>query len=54
LQALRRNLALTYVKDDSIPITQVAWLLGYEAPTSFTHAFRRWTGESPLTYRQRA
>ncbi len=52
LQALRRNLALAYVKDESIPLTQVAWLLGYEAPTSFTHAFRRWTGQSPLTYRR--
>jgi AraC-like DNA-binding protein len=52
LQGLRRNLALAYVNDDSIPLTQVAWLLGYEAPTSFTHAFRRWTGESPLTYRR--
>ena len=52
LQALRRNLALAYVTDESIPLTQVAWLLGYEAPTSFSHAFRRWTGESPLTYRR--
>ncbi len=52
LQALRRNLALAYVRDESIPLTQVAWLLGYEAPTSFTHAFRRWTGKSPLTYRR--
>ncbi len=54
LQGLRRNLALAYVKDDSRPLTQVAWLLGYEAPTSFTHAFRRWTGQSPLTYRRAA
>ena len=32
-------------------VSQIAWLLGYEGSTSFNHAFRRWTGQSPSTAR---
>lgn len=48
---LRRSLALQYVKERSLSLAQIAWLLGYEGSTSFTHAFRRWTGSSPSTAR---
>lgn len=48
---LRRSLALQYIKIPSISLSQIAWLLGYEAATSFNHAFRRWTGRSPSTAR---
>jgi AraC-like DNA-binding protein len=44
---LRRSLALQYVKERSLSLSQIAWLLGYEGSTSFNHAFRRWTGSSP-------
>ncbi len=44
---LRRSLALQYVTERSIQLSQIAWLLGYEGPASFNHAFRRWTGRSP-------
>jgi AraC-like DNA-binding protein len=43
---LRHSLALQYVKERHISIAQVAWLLGYEGPTSFNSAFSRWTGRS--------
>jgi len=49
---LRRTLALQYLKDPSISLSQIAWLLGYEGVTSFNHAFGRWTGRSPSTLRQ--
>jgi AraC-like DNA-binding protein len=48
---LRRSLALQYIKEPGISISQIAWLLGYEKQTSFNHAFRRWTGRSPSTVR---
>jgi len=48
---LRRSLALQYVKERSLSLSQIAWLLGYEGSTSFNHAFRRWTGMSPSTAR---
>ena len=43
---LRQSLALQYIKEPSVSVAQIAWLLGYERPTSFNHAFARWTGRS--------
>ncbi len=48
---LRRTLALQYIKIPSIPLSQMAWLLGYEGSTSLNHAFRRWTGAPPSAAR---
>ena len=48
---LRRTLALQYLKDRGMSISQIAWLLGYEGATSFNHAFKRWTGRSPFVAR---
>jgi AraC-like DNA-binding protein len=49
---LRRTLALQYLKDPTISLSQIAWLLGYEGSTSFNHAFGRWTGRSPSALRR--
>ena len=49
---LRRSLALQYLKDPGMSLSQIAWLLGYEGSTSFNHAFRRWTGSSPSVVRK--
>jgi AraC-like DNA-binding protein len=49
---LRRSLALQYLKDPGMSLSQIAWLLGYEGSTSFNHAFKRWTGHSPSVVRQ--
>jgi AraC-like DNA-binding protein len=43
---LRRSLALQYIKEPSLSLPQIAWLLGYGGPTSFNYAFARWTGLS--------
>ena len=43
---LRRSLALQYIKEPSLSLAQIAWLLGYEGPASLNHAFARWTGNS--------
>lgn len=48
---LRRSLALQYLKEPSMSVSQIAWALGYEGLTSFNHAFRRWTGHSPSAAR---
>jgi AraC-like DNA-binding protein len=50
---LRCSLALQYLKDPGMPLSQIAWQLGYEQPSSFNHAFRRWTGRSPSGVRKR-
>jgi AraC-like DNA-binding protein len=48
---LRRSLALQYVKEPGLSLSQIAWLLGYEGSSSFNHAFLRWTGRSPSAAR---
>jgi len=47
----RQHLAFRYLDDPAIRPTQVAYLLGYSEPSAFSHAFRRWTGQSPVEYR---
>ncbi len=49
---LRRGLALQYLDQPSMSLSRIAWLLGYEGATSFSHAFKRWTGRSPSTVRK--
>jgi AraC-like DNA-binding protein len=43
---LRQSLARQYIKESSLSLAQIAWLLGYEGPTAFSYAFARWTGRS--------
>jgi AraC-like DNA-binding protein len=50
---LRRSLALQYLKEPGITLSEIAWLLGYQGSTSFNHAFKRWTGYSPTETRNR-
>jgi AraC-like DNA-binding protein len=51
LDQLRHSLALQYIKEQGVSVSQIAWLLGYEGSTSFNHAFKRWTGRSPSAAR---
>jgi len=44
---LRRDLARQYLQEGAMPVSRVAWLLGYCETSAFTHAFRRWTGKVP-------
>ncbi len=47
LETLRGDLARQYLADDGLTISQIAWLLGYQEVSAFTHAFKRWTGMTP-------
>jgi AraC-like DNA-binding protein len=47
LSELRFDLAKRYLLEEDLPISKIAWLLGYQDVTAFTHAFKRWTGKSP-------
>ncbi len=53
LEALRADLAKQYLSDDGLSVSQVAWLLGYQEVSAFTHAFKRWTGMTPRAARAR-
>jgi AraC-like DNA-binding protein len=47
LENLRFELASRYLAEQSLTISELAWLLGYREVASFSHAFRRWTGKTP-------
>ena len=53
LDQLRSDLAARYLADDALPISQIAWLLGFREPSGFSHAFKRWTGTTPRAARRR-
>jgi AraC-like DNA-binding protein len=48
----RRRLAINYLKDGNHTLTQIGFLLGYSEVSAFNRAFKRWTGSTPLKYRQ--
>jgi AraC-like DNA-binding protein len=54
LEGLRRALARRYLTESDMPISEIAWLLGYSEVANFTHAFHRWTGTNPRTERAKA
>ena len=51
LNELRLALAKRYLSDRELPVSEIAWLLGYREVSSLTHAFRRWTGMTPREFR---
>ena len=44
---LRSDLAARYLEERNLAIAQIAWLVGYRGVSGFTHACKRWTGETP-------
>ena len=51
LQQLRRDLAVGYLDDPKLHVSKIAWLLGFNEVSAFTHAFKRWTGKTPSQMR---
>jgi len=51
LDQLRAALAKRYLHDETLPVSEIAWLLGYREVSSLTHAFKRWTGTTPRRFR---
>ncbi len=54
MEGIRTALAISYLEDGEMPISQIAWLLGYREISSFTNAFRGWTGSAPSQVRAAA
>jgi AraC-like DNA-binding protein len=52
LEMTRKEAALRYLIDSSLPIAEIAYLLGYSEAAPFHRAFRRWYGATPLALRQ--
>ena len=51
--SLRKDLALKYLQESNLSFTEIAFLLGYSEVSTFTHAFKRWTGTTPTASRRR-
>jgi len=50
LHELKLDLAKRYLRE-GVSVSRIAWLLGYQEVSAFTHAFKRWTGKSPRQFR---
>jgi AraC-like DNA-binding protein len=51
---LRRQRALLLLDNRELSVGDVAARLGYSELPNFTRAFRKWTGKTPLAYRERS
>ena len=54
LDETRRELALGYIEQSRLSITEIAFMLGFSDLSNFIRAFRRWTGKSPTEFRSHA
>jgi AraC-like DNA-binding protein len=53
LSQLRSDLATHYLRDPNLPISEIAWLLGYKAVSAFSHAYKRSTEMNPSKMRDK-
>lgn len=49
---VRASLAQSYLQNTRLPVETIAERLGFNEPTSFSRAFKRWSGSSPRAFRQ--
>ncbi len=47
----RKRLSIKYLETTQLTIAEIAYRLGYEHPTNFTRAFKKWTARSPRDFR---
>jgi AraC-like DNA-binding protein len=47
LEDTRRELALAYLSERRMSLLEISYVLGFADPSSFSRAFKRWTGTAP-------
>lgn len=53
LKDTREQLAIHYLNQKQLPLTEITYLLGFSDPSNFSRAFKQWTGCTPGEYRNR-
>ncbi len=48
----RREIALSMLRDKNCPLSEIAFLTGFSEQSAFNRAFKRWTNETPASYRK--
>lgn len=51
VEETRRELAMLYLEQRHVQLSELAFMLGYSELSAFSRAFRRWTGMSPKAWR---
>ena len=51
LQDTRLQLARKYLRHPNRSVVETAYLLGFSEPSTFSRAFKRWTGTAPADFR---
>lgn len=46
----RRDIALRLIRTSQHNINEIACVMGYDEPSSFRRAFKKWTGHNPKAY----
>jgi len=52
LDDTRHELALGYMEQSRLSITEIAFMLGFSDLSNFIRAFKRWTGKSPTEFKR--
>ena len=52
LDEIRSGLAKRYLSETDFRLEQMAYLTGYSEPAALVRAFRRWTGTTPIQFRE--
>ncbi|MBU0991983.1 MAG: AraC family transcriptional regulator [Proteobacteria bacterium] len=53
LDHVRKEQAMYFLENETLPISEIAHLLGYSEQSVFSRAFKRWVGFSPGQYRSK-
>jgi AraC-like DNA-binding protein len=53
VDAVRHRLAMQYLADRRISVSETGYMIGFSDPAAFSRAFKRWTGDSPIAFRER-
>lgn len=51
LEGVRKMVAMQYIRNTRTSMTEIAFLLGFSEQSAFSRAFKKWTGKSPVQYR---